>query len=265
MQLLIKKNKFKLFSIIKILISIYIMGDDYSLLITRVNEIIRNKNCEITMIQDDDNTYTFIITKQDSSEEIAYVTISRKNHVVKIHNLREFVNKGTRRIFTTLRKGISKVLRRRKFINKIVDLFYIKTVYTKKNYEGNYFATLLLIYGISSLKLKYKHIKHATLNDCSDNSSDIERNLYHMLGFFPLGKVSLLCPPEDAGSETEPSQLVLDDIEKQADLILFPQRASDALTKIETKTVEKGAALIKKVRKQSQKHRRRRNIRTHRR
>jgi len=239
------------------------IGDDYSLLITRVNEIIRNKVCEISIIQVKANTYKFIITKQGSSEEIGYVTISIRNDEVNVRNLREFVNKSTRRIFTTLRKGISKVLRRRKYINKIVDLFHVDTVYIKKNYEGNYFATLLLIYGISSLKLKYKHIKHAILTDCSANNSNIQKNLYHMLGFFPLGEVSLHCPPEDAVSDTEPSKLVLDDPEKQADLTLFPQRASDALTKIETKTVEIGAALIKKARRQSHKHRRRRNIRTH--
>ena len=108
--------------------------------------------------------------------------------------------------------------------------------------------------------------------------------MYHKLGFVPLGDVSLYCPSKEPSvkdgieqsdqtllsdsesSDTELDKLVLSGPEKQADLNIFPQRASDVLSKIESKTIEKGKAVIKKVRRKSRKpHKRRsrRNRRTH--
>jgi len=236
------------------------MTGNYLSLMLRVSNIVKHKNYEINVIQITENTYKFFITREGVPEEISYVIIRIMNDEVKIHNLRENVNKTPRRsVYTTLKKSISKFYRTRKFINKVVDLFYISSVFTNHNYRGNYFALLLLIYGISYLKSRYPSIKHATLDDCSSNSSDIEKNLYHILGFFPLDEVSLRCPPEDAASELEPTELVLSGPEKQANLDRFVQRASDAVAKVETKIKETGAGIIKKkhkrIKKKSYKHR----------
>ena len=264
------------------------MDDVYSSLKSRVNNIIITKKYKINKQEHPNNSYEFYITKQDSSEKISYVSISIIEDTVRISNLRENVTKPLlvyipKRIHT-LREGKAFVKLRKRETTREVELFHVDSVNTKEEYAGNYFATFLLIYGISDLKLEYRHIKHAILDDCSDNSNYIKKNIYHRLGFVPLGDVSLYCPSEepsvkdgieqsdqtllsDSGSsDTELEKLVLSGPEKQADLNIFPQRASDVLSKIESKTIEKGKAIIKKVRRKSRKpHKRRsrRNRRTH--
>jgi hypothetical protein len=228
------------------------MSSDYLSLMLRVTKIVNHKNYEINIKQISENTYKFFITSKGLSGEISYVIIAIMNGDAKIHNLREIVNKTPRRsAYAVLQNSIRKIFRKRKFINKVVDLFHISSVFTDQNYRGNYFALLLFIYGISHLKLMHPSIKHATLDDCSDNSSDIQKNLYHILGFFPLGEVSLHCPIEEKTSEHEPTNLVLSGPEKQANLDRFVQRANDALTKVEAKTKEIDAGIKKNMHKRT--------------
>ena len=263
------------------------MDDVYSSLKSRVNNIIITKEYKINKQEHPNNSYEFYITKQDSSEKISSVGISIIKDNVSISNLREYVTTPLleyipEKIHTSHKDKELKI--RKREITREVELFHVDSVNTKEKYAGNYFATFLLIYGISDLKLKYRHIKYAILDDCSDNSNYIEKNIYHRLGFVPQGDVSLYCPSKepsvkdgieqsdqtllsDSGSsDAELEKLVLSGPEKQADLNIFRQKASDVLSKIESKTIEKGKAVIKKVRRKSRKpHKRRsrRNRRTH--
>ena len=63
----------------------------------------------------------------------------------------------------------------RRITTEEVELFKVNSVYTMEKYAGNSFATLLLIYGISTLILRYTHIKHALLFDCGENSDNAEK------------------------------------------------------------------------------------------
>lgn len=255
--------------------------NEYSSLINRVNDIIINRNCKINIIDHEYNTYEFYITKQGSSEKICCLTISIVKDIVHISNLRASVHSKKRKS-----KALETIQRR--ITTEEVELFKVNSVYTMEKYAGNSFATLLLIYGISTLILRYTHIKHALLFDCGDNSDNAEKNMYHRLGFVPQGHVSLFCPSESeeqsvkyakrndkkslsvsGSSDASPYRLVLTGPEKQADLNSFPQRARDVLSNIETKNIEnivKGKAIIKKVRRKSRKHhirRYRNNRKTH--
>ena len=126
-----------------------------------------------------------------------------------------------------------------------VPLFIILSVFTRNDHRGKYLALLLLIYAISDLKtletqptdgeiqLIYNKVQHALLDDCSDSSTILDKNIYHCLGFFPIGEISLdytntcvTCKSEDKG------RLKLSGPEKQANLENFQQRASDAIIKI---------------------------------
>lgn len=233
--------------------------DDYSSLINRVNDIIINRNCKINIIKHEYNIYEFYITKQGSSEKICCLTIHIVKDIVHISNLR-----------ASVRSNEASKTTQRRITTEEVELFKVNSVYTMEKYAGNSFATLLLIYGISTLILRYTHIKHALLFDCGENSDNAEKNMYHRLGFVPQGHVSLFCPSEsEEQSDASPYRLVLTGPEKQADLNSFPQRARDVLSNIETKTIEnivKGKAIIKKVRRKSRKHhirRYRNNRKTH--
>ena len=126
-----------------------------------------------------------------------------------------------------------------------VPLFIILSVFTHDDHRGKYLALLLLIYAISDLKtlktrptdgeiqLTYDKVQHALLDDCSDSSTILDKNIYHCLGFFPIGEISLdytntcvTCKSEDKG------RLKLSGPEKQANLENFEQRARDAIIKI---------------------------------
>lgn len=110
-----------------------------------------------------------------------------------------------------------------------VPLFIILSVFTHDDHRGKYLALLLLIYAISDLKTQptYHEIQHALLDDCSDSSTILDKNIYHCLGFFPIGEISLQC--HNTCSE---DRLKLSGPEKQANLENFEQRASDAIIKI---------------------------------
>ncbi|MFN4951941.1 MAG: hypothetical protein ACK5F0_10010 [Flavobacteriales bacterium] len=66
------------------------------------------------------------------------------------------------------------------------DVFHIELVETPfEHHRGNGWATLLLIYAMSYLKIlqPYTYIKFFTLNDESSRNTYIEENIYNRLGF----------------------------------------------------------------------------------
>ena len=105
------------------------------------------------------------------------------------------------------------------------------------------------------MKFKYPNIKYATLDDCSNRSSQITNNLYHSLGFVPRDEVSL-----DFSKSCKPTHLVLSCPEKQLNLDIFLQRANDAITAVQKIFLNRGTGIIKKkhkrIKKKTYKHRR---------
>jgi hypothetical protein len=83
--------------------------------------------------------------------------------------------------------------------------FTIGSVETSLNHRGKSLALLLISYAICYLKQIYSNTHYVLLEDCSDNSHEIEKNLYHKLGFVPRDLTALsmydstelkLCGPE---------------------------------------------------------------------
>lgn len=83
--------------------------------------------------------------------------------------------------------------------------FTITSVETSINHRGKSLALLLISYAICYLKQIHSNTRYVLLDDCSDNSHKIEKNLYHKLGFVPRDLTALsmydstelkLCGPE---------------------------------------------------------------------
>jgi hypothetical protein len=72
------------------------------------------------------------------------------------------------------------------------DLFHIELLETPSlSDRGNGYAILLLIYGMSDLKIKWPNIKFFTLNDESLRNVYIKNNIYNKLGFVFMYEQSL--------------------------------------------------------------------------
>jgi hypothetical protein len=78
-------------------------------------------------------------------------------------------------------------------------------VETSINHRGKSLALLLISYAICYLKQIHSNTRYVSLDDCSDNSHKIEKNLYHKLGFVSRDLTALsmydstelkLCGPE---------------------------------------------------------------------
>lgn len=106
------------------------------------------------------DTYTFYITIPDKDHKlVSSVSIG----LVKDYTL------------TTPRTRSLKI--------ELVDMFYIHLVTTESPYRGQGWATLLLIYTISYLQLKYPNVKIFILKDKSEQRDDMKKNIYNSLGF----------------------------------------------------------------------------------
>lgn len=61
--------------------------------------------------------------------------------------------------------------------------FYVVALDTDENYRGRGYASLLLIFGLSYLKIVYPEYKFSLLDDDTDKSSQIEGDIYTNLGY----------------------------------------------------------------------------------
>jgi hypothetical protein len=82
---------------------------------------------------------------------------------------------------------------------------------TKKEYQNQKLGLLLLYYGILKLKLTNMNLKYVVVDDMTNNSTNMEQNIYNKIGFVSQGQVELtnnnnvkLTGPE--------KQLTLDDV-----------------------------------------------------
>jgi len=103
--------------------------------------------------------------------------------------------------------------------------FTITSVETSLNHRGKSLALLLISYAICYLKQIYSNTHYVLLDDCSDNSHKIKKNLYHKLGFVPRDLTAL---SSDSTSTDSTTELKLFGPEKQ--LLLdkgFLQKARD--------------------------------------
>ena len=155
------------------------MTDKFKSLQKRVETILNDDDYDIIMnpkpenyppFPSDDTELTFdfkIIDKANSKNASNLIIILRKDQVYKTIHTR-----GAMPILTVI--------------------FYVKTLFTDPDYVGRSLATLLMIYGLSTLKIKYTNIKFALLDDCSKNSKSMDKNIYHKLGFFTIHHTKLM-------------------------------------------------------------------------
>jgi hypothetical protein len=91
----------------------------------------------------------------------------------------------------------------------LVPVFYVKTLFIKPEARNRNFATLLMIYGLSTLKTEYPGINYALLEDCSCKFDSLDKNIYHRLGFLTQYQTEMLEKKKIKINDTE-KQLLLD-------------------------------------------------------
>ena len=91
----------------------------------------------------------------------------------------------------------------------LVPVFYVKTLFIKPKARNRNFATLLMIYGLSTLKIEHHDIDYAVLEDCSCKFDSLDKNIYHRLGFLTQYQTEILEKKKIKINDTE-KQLLLD-------------------------------------------------------
>jgi hypothetical protein len=162
--------------------------DKYQDLCARVENIITNKGYRLQMEQDDNGTYIFNIYDNE----------------IPISNLQISNTTGT------IIQGITRESNKNQLED--VPLFHINWVSTNPKYTGKNLASLIIIYGICNLKQKFPEINYVTLDDDSDRSRNIEKNVYTSLGFTFRDTIEMdMERPKRLKMSGPEKQLLLDD------------------------------------------------------
>ena len=69
----------------------------------------------------------------------------------------------------------------KKEVKKVISIISL-TIETKFQKQG--LGIKLLLYCLMTLMQKYPDIQYSVLDDCSDNSNKIKKNVYHKLGYY---------------------------------------------------------------------------------
>ena len=132
------------------------MEEEYKALLVRVQRINEAKGYRLEM-NNDDETYVFSI--YDGEIIVCYIQIGKSTGTIVI----------------------GKTRRKRSLEDQ--NIFPISWISTEDAYQRQGLALLLLIYSISYLKYEFPYIGYVTLDDDSNNSNIIGKNIYGSLGF----------------------------------------------------------------------------------
>ena len=147
----------------------------YNSFMSQVDQIIRSKNYRIEVedsnhqiidANDIDYSYHYIFYIYNDSQIITSLEIYVVKEDIVFHNTRS--HKGETHVVCN-----------------------IKHVITSLAYRKQNLATLLIIYGISYLKIKHENMVAAILDDVSDFSKKTDIGPYTRLGFVPRDNTSL--------------------------------------------------------------------------
>lgn len=181
--------------------------DAYRVLCERIEEILGTKNFKISAnILNHDNAiqYDFFINQNGNPTVATQLTCyyDEKGEVLE----------------GATRSSYSRI--------KTLKVFNISSLFTSHEYKGQKLASLLLIYGICYMKCIHSNTNYATLDDDSDNSSKIKKNIYNNLGFVYRHLQSLKSSNELKMTGPEKQLLLGTDFIRRANHIL-----SDILSK----------------------------------
>ena len=211
----------------------------YETLSNEVSEML-NENGKYTIKQfKEKDTFTFILCTKDNADRI---NNDNKNSSPLIIS----------RVIITIREDkVNEGHQTRSSEQVDATIFYIKEVFTNSQHRGIGWATLLLIYGMCTVKKQHDNINIFTLEDCSNLNQYMISNLYAKLGFGFQGLISL--------DKTKSTKIILDGPEKQLDLNTsieqeqFKIRAMKRLKDIIIRIDEAGKK-TKKTQKKQKKH-----------
>ena len=143
-------------------------NEDYHKLQMETEAIINEKGYTIEVVHHSSKEYIFNCKVKNTTDDIAsYIEVYTGKDDIKTNRTRAD-NKQSLPTFT------------------------IGSVETSLNHRGKSLALLLISYAICYLKQMHSNTHYVLLEDCSDNSHEIEKNLYHKLGFIPRDHVALL-------------------------------------------------------------------------
>ena len=180
-------------------------NEDYRKLQKETEAIIHEKGYTIEVVHPSSTDYIFYSKVKNTTNDTA-------SHVEVYTGEEDIKTKGTRANNT-----------------QSLPTFAITSVETSINHRGKSLALLLISYAICYLKQIHSNTRYVLLDDCSDNSHKIEKNLYHKLGFVPRDHTALsmydstelkLCGPE--------KQLLIDKgfLQKARDVNSLEQRVN---------------------------------------
>jgi hypothetical protein len=156
-------------------------NEDYRKLQMETEAIIHEKGYTIEVVHPSSTDYIFYSKVKNTTDDTA-------SHVEVYTGEEDIKTKRTRADNT-----------------QSLPTFAITSVETSFNHRGKSLALLLISYAICYLKQIHSNTRYVLLDDCSDNSHKIEKNLYHKLGFVPRDHTALsmydstelkLCGPE---------------------------------------------------------------------
>lgn len=84
---------------------------------------------------------------------------------------------------TTGSISVGKTRNQHKNLLEDQDVIYVSWISTEHVYRGQQLALLILIYGICYLKTQFPNITYVILDDDSDRSASIKKNIYDLIGF----------------------------------------------------------------------------------
>jgi ribosomal protein S18 acetylase RimI-like enzyme len=88
----------------------------------------------------------------------------------------------------------------KKQVKKVIS---ITSLTIETEYQNQGLGMKLLLYCLQTLMKKYPDIQYSVLDDCSDNSNKIKKNIYHKLGYYFIDHTSLQNTIHSLGPEKQ--------------------------------------------------------------
>ena len=166
---------------------------NYRTLMHHVTNLLAKKACHVDVTEVEENEYLFEIMRNDLTL-MSYI---------QIYNTTAIIEQKRKKDDDKKEDAVEVVDEE----EEQIPCFAISSIYTCTHCRNQHFALLILLYGISFLKMRFPQVNYAKLDEVSSRSTWIKRNIFHLVGFIPQGEVSL--------HPTKSNELILSGPEKQ--------------------------------------------------
>jgi hypothetical protein len=166
----------------------------YQDITTQVETIINSKGYTIVIAEADADQSHLRINIMEGDEELGTIRIIKTTGII-------LDDQATRKVMKEM------------FDDDTTEVFSVQWLETNPNYAGQGLGQLLLIYAICYIKNIFANVKYVILDDDSNNSMIIGKNIYDSVGFGFRGVIKL--DMASSKRSDKGNQLILDGPEKQ--------------------------------------------------